>query len=68
VPVYRAWKKGIGHSDAYRHAFGGPFAPVAVAWLDWHLKGKAKASKMFVGAACLLCVDHNWVVQKKQMD
>jgi dienelactone hydrolase len=67
VPVFRAWKHGIGHSDAYRHAFGGPFAPVATAWLDWQLKGDARAGAMFAGHDCGLCRDSAWVVSKKRI-
>ncbi len=68
VSVFRAWARGIGHSDAYRHAFGGPFAPVAVAWLDWQLKRSRRASAMFVGKDCTLCRDAKWVVSKSRMN
>ncbi len=68
VPVFRGWAHGIGHSDAYRLAFGGPFAPVATAWLDWQLKHNAKAAMTFAGKGCALCRDPKWVIRKKRMD
>ncbi len=67
IPVFRGWEHGIGHSDAYRKAFGGPFAPVAVAWLDWQLKGDRKAAMMFAGKDCTLCRDPKWVTAKKMI-
>ena len=67
LPIFRGWMHGVGHSDAYRRAFGGPFAPVAVAWLDWQLKQDAKAGKMFSGADCVLCRDKGWVVSRKNI-
>jgi hypothetical protein len=66
-PIFRAWMHGIGHSDAYRKPAGGPFAPVAVAWLDWQLKRSKAAAKMFTGADCTLCKDPKWVVKKKMI-
>jgi hypothetical protein len=67
VPIFRGWQKGIGHSDAYRHAGGGPFVPVAVAWLDWQLKRDEKAGHMFTGKDCTLCRNADWVVSKKRI-
>jgi hypothetical protein len=40
---------------------------VAVAWLDYQLKGSADAAKWFVGADCRLCTEHVWTIQKKGM-
>lgn len=67
LPAFRGWMHGVGHSDAYRHPFGGPFAPIAVSWLDWNLKRDAKAARMFVGPDCVLCRDSRWVVERKNM-
>ena len=58
----------VGHGGTYRQANGGKFAPVGTAWLDWRLKGDAKAAAMFVGAKCGLCVNPEWTVQKKKID
>ena len=41
---------------------------VAVAWLNWQLKGDQRASLMFEGANCGLCVNPRWVVRKKKID
>lgn len=44
---------------------GGEFAKVAVALLQWQLKGDKQASEIFVGADCSLCQDPRWHVAKK---
>jgi dienelactone hydrolase len=64
-PIFRAWMHGVGHSDSYRRPSGGPFAPVATAWLDWQLKGSRDAARMFRGKGCALCKDARWVVKSK---
>ena len=33
-----------------------------VAWLDWQLKGDARAKAMFVGSECGLCREGKWTV------
>ncbi|MCP5143488.1 MAG: alpha/beta hydrolase [Gammaproteobacteria bacterium] len=65
VPVFRAWKNGVGHSGTYREAAGGAFAPVAIAWLDWHLKGRLQQAAMFVGRECALCTMPQWQVKTR---
>jgi hypothetical protein len=68
VPVFRAYQKGIGHGGTYHDPDGGTFGKVALAWLDWHLKGNMEAAKMFKGNKCSLCVDAQWVIRKKKID
>ncbi len=68
VPVFRAYARGVGHGGTYRTPNGGMFATVAVAWLDWQLKGDAKAAAWFTGASCRLCTDPTWVVRKKRIE
>ena len=68
VPVFRAWLEGTGHSGTYREALGGAYAPVAVAWLNWQLKGDARAAAHFRGADCYLCRNPRWHVRKKRID
>jgi len=68
IPVLRAWKKGLGHSSHYRAAGGGPFGEVAVAWLDWQLKGDKAARGWFVGDDCRLCEDPDWFIDTKNLD
>jgi hypothetical protein len=65
IPVFRAWERGVGHGGTYNQPNGGEFAGVAVAWLNWQLKGDQKAALMFRGSDCALCVNPKWVVQTK---
>ena len=68
LPVLFAWCNGVGHSGTYREANGGEFGKVAVAYLNWRLKGDKNAAKMFKGADCGLCPDANWKIFKKKID
>jgi hypothetical protein len=69
IPVFRAYQKGIGHGGTYHDPDGGAFGEVALAWLDWQLKGDKEAAKMFRGDKCSLCADPKWVVVgKKNID
>jgi dienelactone hydrolase len=66
VPVFKA-NLNVGHGGTYRQPGGGWFGEVAVAWLDYQLKGSVEAGRWFVGADCRLCMDPVWTVQKKGM-
>ena len=68
IPVFRAFEKGIGHGGTYHDPDGGTFGKVALAWLDWQLKGNKEAAKTFQGAKCGLCADPKWVTRKKKID
>jgi dienelactone hydrolase len=68
VPALFAWREGMGHSGTYREANGGELGKIAVAYLNWRLKGDKQAAKMFVGADCGLCQDKSWHVFKKKID
>jgi hypothetical protein len=68
VPVFLADLKGVGHGGTYWEANGGKAAATVVAWLDWQLRGDARAARMFRGKNCTLCDDPAWVVQKKRID
>jgi len=68
IPAFRAYQKGIGHGGTYHDADGGVFGKVALAWLNWQLKGNKEAAKMFRGDKCSLCVDPQWVICKKRID
>ncbi|HWA23622.1 MAG TPA: alpha/beta hydrolase [Caulobacterales bacterium] len=57
----------LGHMGNYGLPMGGPFAPIAIAWLDWQLKGDRKAKAVFAGARCGLCGDPAWSVQSKKL-
>ena len=68
IPVFRAFEKGIGHGGTYHDPDGGAFGKVALAWLDWQLKGNKEAAKVFQGNQCSLCADSQWVTRKKKID
>jgi len=68
VPAFRAYKDGIGHGGTYNQTNGGEFAKVAVALLEWQLRGDQEAGKMFLGANCGLCQDPKWHVEKKRIN
>lgn len=68
VPVFRAWQDGVGHAGTYAQPRGGSFGRVAVAWLDWQLRGDARAATMFAGTDCGLCRAPGWHVRKKRID
>ena len=47
----------VGHGGTFRLANGGEWADVAIAWLDWQLKGSHAGARWFVGEDCGLCRD-----------
>jgi dienelactone hydrolase len=55
----------VGHGGTFREPNGGKVAQVAVAWLDWQLRGDGAAAKMFKGADCTLCTNPEWTVERK---
>ena len=58
----------VGHSGTFwADATGGAYTKVAVAWLDWQLKGDAKAGRDFTGAGCGLCKRPGWSVERKRL-
>ena len=67
VPVFRAFARGVLHEGTYQQRNGGEFAGIAVAWLNWQLKGDHRAAHLFVGAECGLCVNPHWVVHSKNL-
>lgn len=67
VPVFRGYERGVPHMGTYHEPNGGEFGGVAVAWLNWRLKGDAKAARMFLGEACGLCVNPRWVARSKNL-
>jgi len=49
VPAIHTYKDGVSHGGTYSQPNGGDFARVAVAMLNWQLKGEKEPSKMFLG-------------------
>jgi uncharacterized protein (DUF779 family) len=58
----------VGHGGTFRQPNGGPVAKVSVDWLDWRLRGDAKAAKTFTGKDCGVCIDKQWTVEKKGIE
>lgn len=54
----------VGHGGTYGQPHGGEFSVVALAWLNWQLKGDKTASKMFKGDDCELSKRPNWTIEK----
>ena len=54
-----AVRKSVAHSGTFWLANGGAWGRVATAWLDWQLKGDARAARWFIGQDCRLCNDPN---------
>jgi dienelactone hydrolase len=57
VPAFVGNLIGVGHGGTYWQPNGGKAAAAVVAWLDWQLRGDARAGKTFVGKDCGLCRD-----------
>ncbi|WP_233215739.1 endo-1,4-beta-xylanase [Rhodopirellula bahusiensis] len=57
----------VGHGGTYRRPHGGKYSPVAIAWLDWHLKGEQSGAKMFVGDDSQLRRDPDWTIDSKNI-
>jgi len=55
----------VGHGGTYGKPHGGEFTRVALAWLDWQLKGQADKSKVFLGKDNELGRDSKWTVEAK---
>ena len=56
----------VGHGGTYREPHGGEFTVVALAWLDWQLKGCKEAKKMFVGNDCGIAKRKDWTIEKNK--
>jgi acetyl esterase/lipase len=56
----------VGHGGTYRQPHGGEFSIVALAWLQWQLKGDKEAAKMFTGKAPALLKREGWTLEKNK--
>ncbi len=65
VPAMLARRRDVAHSGTFWLSAGGAFGTVSLAWLDWQLKGDARAGRWFVGEDCRLCTDGRWIVDRK---
>lgn len=66
VPIFAA-NLDVGHGGTYGQPHGGDFARVAVAWLQWQLRGDPQAARMFAGEPCGLAKRAGWKVMKKNI-
>lgn len=64
VPVAML-NNGVGHGGTFFELNGGENAQVALAWLDWQLRGDTEARRLFAGDDCTLCRDPHWTVERK---
>lgn len=55
----------VGHGGTYNEPNGGSAAQVAVDWLNWQLRGDAKAARRFMGEKCGLCTDAKWTLERR---
>lgn len=58
----------VGHAGTYARPHGGEYTPIALAWLDWQLKGVQTASRMFLGEDSELSRDPDWSIQVRNFD
>ena len=56
----------VGHGGTYRQPHGGEFSVVALAWLQWQLKGDQQAARMFVGKNNELSKREGWRLEKNK--
>lgn len=68
VPAVVVNLRDAGHGGTFFERNGGKAAQIAIAWLDWQLKGDARAKRMFVGATCGLCTDAVVTLQSKRLN
>jgi len=54
----------VGHGGTYREPHGGEFTIVALAWLDWQLKGSKQGKKMFKGKRYDLLKRKGWTIER----
>jgi len=69
TPIVYAVHSPVGHGGTYNQDNGGSFGPMAVAWLNWQLKGDkgATGKGYFVGNTCSVCKDSTWTVQTRSL-
>jgi dienelactone hydrolase len=66
IPALNA-QMDVGHGATYSQPNGGPFVTGPLAWLQWQLKGDAKARAMFVGENCGFCRGSQWRLRRHML-
>lgn len=54
-----------GHGGTYNDPKGGKGARIVIDWLQWQLRGDAKAKASFMGTDCGLCRDPDATIERK---
>jgi hypothetical protein len=67
VPAVMVNVNGVGHGGTYFEPNGGKAAQVAVAWLEWQLRGDPEAATSFLGDDCGLCADPAVEIERKNL-
>lgn len=68
APLFYGWQTDLQHIGTFGAKDGGELGAIAWNWLDWTTRNDQRAAKMFKGAACALCANPSWHVQKKNID
>ena len=68
MPAFLCSLDGIGHGGTYMQPFGGDYAKVATAWLNWWLKGDKNAAKMFTGPKPGVADMEGWIYLRKNIE
>ncbi len=55
----------VSHGGTFQLANGGDWARVGTAWLNWQIKGDARAGTWFVGPGCILCTSYGWSIVRR---
>lgn len=69
VPVFYGVYPSVGHGGTYYQNNGGAYGVAALAWLKWQLQGETGPAGrgFFVGDACGICRDDNWVIESRSL-
>lgn len=63
IPALNA-QMDVGHGATFSQPNGGPFVTGPLAWLQWQLRGDARARAMFVGETCGFCSGGQWRLRR----
>jgi len=66
IPIVKATSPAP-HSLSFSDPRGGIFGEVGIAWLRWWLLDDHAAEALFSGAACGLCTDERWTIERKNI-
>jgi len=67
IPALNA-NMDVGHGATYSQPNGGAFVSGPLAWLQWQLKGDARARAKFVGDDCGFCKSKEWQLRRHNLN